>query len=149
MNFGCVPILIFLALIFGMGCQATTLAPVPDTPVPQLALPTTAATAALPTPLMKEKTSVGYTYIRPDGNRVVEGRGSMPDIQPIDISLDGEPRWVVAAPTDGGSLWIVTLDDGRVQSFQVSGREVTEVAVSPDRLPAGMPPALSIHGYGE
>jgi hypothetical protein len=73
----------------------------------------------------------------------------MPDTQPIDVSLDGEPQWVVAVSTDEGSLWAVTLDDGRVQYFEVSGRDVTEIAMSPDQIPSDTPPALYIDDSGE
>ena len=141
-NFVRMATFILLALVFGVACQTTTPSLVEDTPVPQLA-PQLAAQS------IREKASVGYTYIRPDGNRVVEGRGSMPDTPPIDVSLDGEPRWVVAVPTDGGSLWVVTLDDGRVQSFEVSGREVSEVESSPDLIHPDTPPALYVDDSGK
>jgi hypothetical protein len=73
----------------------------------------------------------------------------MPDTQPIDVSLDGEPQWVVAVSTDDGSLWAVVLDDGRVQYFEVSGRDVTKTDMSPDQIPSDTPPALYIDDSGE
>ncbi|MDP6713109.1 MAG: hypothetical protein QF368_00590 [SAR202 cluster bacterium] len=121
-----------------VGCQNDTPAPAPESPT---ALPTAE-------PVEEELMPAGYTYVQHDGNRIVEGRGSMPDAQPIDVPLDGEPQWVVAVTSEGGSLWAVALDDGRLLYFQVSGRQVTEVDMSPGRLSAAMPPALSVDDSG-
>ena len=135
-------IVIFIALVFGIGCQTTAPSTVQDLPAVQVAPKADARPSV-------GKVSVGYTHIRSDGNRVVEGRGSMPDTQPVDVSLDGEPQWVVAVSTDSGSLWAVTLEDGRVQYFEVSGREVVELDMLPDQIPPDTPPALYIDDSGE
>ena len=45
---------------------------------------------------------VAYTYPRPDGNHVVEGRGALPDLTPIDVPLMGRPAWVVGLPWEEG-----------------------------------------------
>jgi hypothetical protein len=68
----------------------------------------------------------------------------MPDIAPIDISLDGVPVWLVAAPLEEGSVWVVVLDDGRVQAFRAAQGEAVEIAVNPNLLPAGTPPLLVV-----
>ena len=68
----------------------------------------------------------------------------MPDIEPLDQPLAGEPLWLVAAPIDGGSVWVVALADGRVQGFRAVGGAAETIAVQPDRLPAGMPPLLLV-----
>lgn len=95
----------------------------------------------------------GYTHLQPDGNRWMPGRGMMPRVQPLDIPLLGEPRWVVSAqlsapvPQGAGSLWVVVLDDGRVLAFRVSGGPrvgIMPVAITPERLPSGTPPLLSL-----
>ena len=86
----------------------------------------------------------GYTYQQPDGNRVVSGRGAVPDVQPLDIALDGQPKWLVAAPMSEGSVWVAVLTDGRVQAFHVVGRQVTPIPMTPDRLPPDMPPVLRV-----
>ena len=46
----------------------------------------------------------GYTHQRPDGNRMMLGRGSLPEVSPIDIPLTGSPEWVVAAPVGSDTL---------------------------------------------
>ncbi len=88
----------------------------------------------------------GYTHQRADGNRFELGRGTLPDSQPLDISLNGKPEWVVAAlsPARDGSLWVIALADGQVQAFQISGQAVEAVAITPSQLPPGMPPALRL-----
>jgi endonuclease YncB( thermonuclease family) len=53
--------------------------------------------------------ALGYTHQRPDGNRLVTGKGNLPDVRPLDISLDGKPQWLVAVPMDEGSLWVAVL----------------------------------------
>jgi endonuclease YncB( thermonuclease family) len=86
----------------------------------------------------------GYTHQRPDGNRLVPGKGALPGVEPLDIPLDGRPQWLVAAPMGEGSVWVGVLADGRVQAFHVVGRGVTPVAIEPDQLPPGMPPLLRV-----
>ena len=137
MNYHPALLLAWVFVMIGIGCQTTTPAPVPETPA-----------AEPPARPVEAMMSVGYTYIRPDGNRFAEGRGSMPDSQPIDVSLDGEPQWVVGVSADGGSRWAVTLADGRMQYFQVSGRQATEVGGLPDRMHTSTPPALYVNDSG-
>lgn len=85
---------------------------------------------------------VGFTYIRPDGNRLVSGQANLPQAVAVDLALDGVPVWLVAAPLDDGSLWVAVLDDGRVEAFEVRGGSVTPADLAPNRLPTGMPPVL-------
>lgn len=62
----------------------------------------------------------------------------------IDIPLDGNPEWLVAAPAQGGSLWVVILQDGRVMAFHVSGDGYRQIDISPEQVPPGLPPLLQI-----
>ena len=120
-------------LVVAVGCQNTT-----------TNLPAVSGTV-VPNPSRDETgRAIGYTHPSPDGNRVVAGTGDMPDVAPIDISLDGTPVWLVTAPLDEGSVWVAALRDGRVQAFQVSQGVVTEIPISPDLLPSGTPPALVV-----
>jgi hypothetical protein len=77
---------------------------------------------------------------------LARGRGALPGVASIEVSLSGSPRWVVAVPAEEGSLWAVALDDGRVEAWRVSERRVEPVAVVPDRLPPGAPPLLRLDG---
>ena len=42
-----------------------------------------------------------YTHYRADGNRLVDGWGTLPEALPLDTPLDGLPEWLVAASTWG------------------------------------------------
>lgn len=92
--------------------------------------------------------SYGYTYGMPSGNRVVEGSGDLPGSEPVDVGLSGEPAWVVGAPMEGDTAWVVALADGRIEAFRLDAKSgsVRPWPVSPDRLPAGSPPALAVEG---
>lgn len=93
-----------------------------------------------------ESAMVYTTHHRADGNRLVNGAGSLSAGSPLDIALEGLPTWIVAAPTAQGSLWIVALSTGAVQSFYVQGRDVTPGDVAPVQLAPDMPPALMQSG---
>lgn len=95
-----------------------------------------------PTPVSGE--TIGLTYYRPDGNRLVDGKTDLASIEPRDLSLDGRPDWVVAIPDADGILWAVVLEDGRVQAFKVEGNATSNVDLLPNSLPPGMPPVLYI-----
>ncbi len=86
-----------------------------------------------------------YTHHRADGNRLVAGSGTMPTV-PLDITLAGRPHWVVAAPTPAGSIWVVILDDGQAQVFQVEGGAVSDSQFDVSMLPPEMPPVLQVVG---
>ena len=89
-------------------------------------------------------TAVGYTYHRPDGNRLAAGAGGMPGAEILDIALDGVPRWVVAAPAGQGSVWMVALQDGRVVTVRIVDGIAVPVPLAAATLPAGTPPVLAI-----
>jgi hypothetical protein len=44
---------------------------------------------------------VGYTHLRADGNRVVEGVGTIPASTPTDHQVSGTPAWLVGIPAAG------------------------------------------------
>ena len=92
--------------------------------------------------------SYGYTHGMPSGNRVVEGSGGLPGSEPVDVGLSGEPAWVVGTPVEGGIAWVVALADGRIEAFRLDATSgsVRPRPVTPDRLPAGSPPALVAEG---
>jgi hypothetical protein len=114
-------LLFALIALMVLGCQPPQRPPLPIGPLPET-----------------------YTYHRPDGNRVVSGRGALPDVLPVDIPLGGQPDWVVGAPIKGGSLWAAVLDDGTVIAFSVIEGQAESIAVMPENLPPGMPPLLII-----
>ena len=153
--------LIFVSLVL-VGCaKATDSVPLmrPTTTTDAVALGVTLIVSPEPQKAMAETTPssllegsppttlvYGRTYHTVDGNRYVSGRGDLPDVKPLDIPLASEPEWVVAAPGEVGSIWIVVLMGGGVQAFSVNGSGYEEIAVTPDRLPPGMPPLLKVGG---
>ena len=112
---------------------------VPETPTPARPLATSSV-------IPEEKPTVvyGYTYQLPDGNRLVAGHGALPELEPVDLPLVGEPLWLVAAPLEAGSVWAAVMKDGRVQAFRALGKAVESLAIEPAQLPAGTRPLLKI-----
>lgn len=103
----------------------------------------------VPTPSASALVSAFYsTHQRPDGNRLVLGQGNLPDSQPLNIALAGEPTWLVAAPAaNGDTIWVATLLSGQVQAFRVSRAGQAEpFEIAPGQLPPGMPPLLRMEG---
>ena len=87
-----------------------------------------------------------YTDQQPDGNRYLTGRGNMPNSQTLDIKLAGVPRWLVAAPFKGESLWVAVLETGAAQAFIVEGGQAVETRITLGPLPADAPPILAVAG---
>lgn len=89
---------------------------------------------------------VQYTFGRPTGNRYVTGTGTLPDSDPVSISLDATPRWLVATGVDDGSLWVVATANGDLQAFVVSTEGVAGTTVGVGSLPEAAPPVLDARG---
>jgi hypothetical protein len=45
---------------------------------------------------------------------------------------------------DYASIWVAVLEDGSVQAFSIADGKVQAQAISPENLPAGMPPVLMV-----
>lgn len=75
-----------------------------------------------------------FTHLRADGNRVVDGRGTIDDAQPVDIVVDGRPAWLLAFGGSGGaSYWTVVTAGGRATTHRVGDR--AETVASHGRVP--------------
>lgn len=120
----------------------STLTPTPsNTPTPTLTpIPLSPVDSSLPVP------KLAYTYQQADGNRFVKGNGSIPYVQSFDIKLNMIPLWVVGAPLENGnSLWVVTLANGEVQTFEASPNGINaRLDLEFDQPPSGSPPVLRI-----
>ena len=86
----------------------------------------------------------GYTHQRPDGNRYVAGSGGLPGISPLQVPLQGSPKWVVGAPMGDASIWVTVLEDGKVHAFSIAKGQVRDQPISPRKLPPGTPPLLMV-----
>jgi len=100
-------------------------------------------------PMTRQWIAAGYTYQQPDGNRMVQGIGSLPGGTELEIPLSGSPQWVVAAPIPEGSIWAVALSDGRVQVFKVTANQTEPLTITPEALPPGTPPLLVVDDQGQ
>lgn len=85
------------------------------------------------------------THPRPDGNRILAGRGTFPAVRRLDFRLEGVPAWIVA--TDQ-SLQIA-LEDGRSFSLNAQSGMWTLSPVAEATLPASAPPAFTIDSAGQ
>lgn len=141
--------LLCIGWLLAAGCVAPAASLPHQGPGPAEAV--TPASSSIPTSLPPRVAAASdqqveqfFTHHRADGNRFAAGTGHFPDVAPVDIPLAGEPRWLVAAPWDGGSLWVAVLENGQVQGVLLRGEAVTSVPVAPDRLPPDAPPVLVV-----
>lgn len=73
-----------------------------------------------------------YTYHNPAGNHLVRGSGTFPDVDVIDIPLQGTPKWAVAYAMET-AIWHIVMDNGDL--------EVVEVQPNGTALSLGFQPA--------
>ncbi len=88
--------------------------------------------------------TLAYTYLQPDGNRVVQGNMDLLNADYTDVELSGKPEWVVSAASNNGSIWAAVLDDGTVEAFELSDGEIDKVNISPAKIHADSPPTLML-----
>jgi len=91
--------------------------------------------------------TVRYTHLQPSGNRHISGSGRFDAVDPIDIAIEGHPKWLVGLPVEGGSLWVVVPEAGAPEAVRVSQDRVESVVIEPDLL-AGQPPAVVVQDNG-
>lgn len=152
-----------LALFF-VGCQTPTPTPT-QTPLPTRTLPTLSPTTRpTSTPVLdpptlplgitttltqtldlNDTTIFGYTYLRSNGNRLIDGKGTIPSANKVEIELNGTPQWIVSGPINGnGSIWAVVFADGEIQGFHLLDEKITPINIPPGKLPENMPPLLRL-----
>lgn len=83
--------------------------------------------------------SVGYPHLRASGNRVAGGTGSVPEADPVDVSLNGRPMWLAAVPTEQGSTWAVVDSTDTLSVVSVDERATIERTQS---WPQSRPPVV-------
>lgn len=94
------------------------------------------------TPPITDAAGLGLTHHRRSGNRLVEGAGAVPDVEPVDVAIEGRPSWIVGIPDGAATVWAVVTDEGAVTGLRLAGRTVKRFPLSPDQLPTGAPPLL-------
>ncbi len=95
-----------------------------------------------------EPFSFGYIGLRPDGNRYIPGKGTFPHVRALDIELSAKPVWVAAVRTRNGSVWAVSLQDGRTQLFSIEAGGVSRLEGPVRKVPYGAPPVLTMDKGG-
>jgi len=96
--------------------------------------------------LTATSTYFGYTHQQPDGNRIVDGTGQIPQLTPVDIPLPESATWIVSIPWKSGSFWAVVLADGQVLGFQIDTKGWHPAEIALGKLEAGEPPLLMRNG---
>lgn len=112
--------------------------------VPPVVTPTPGIDTPQPVPTVSSfvPDRFGYTYTRPDGNRYLPGRATLPNSTPLEITLSGRPLWLTSVPYPNGSLWMVALENGTLQVVRVTGTQAEVVMNVQDLLQPGQPFAL-------
>lgn len=142
--------ILLLCILLISACTAETTPPeitippspgLPETPEQNPALPAPSQQGNLP------PTQLGLTYQNPDGNRYLPGTAKMPTTTPLEINLAGTPVWVVGAMMPSSSIWLVSLEDGGLQVFEVGPGGAVPLEVSPPESVPGKPQALSTRDH--
>jgi len=97
-----------------------------------------------PNPIEPEQVSTYTTQNDPTGNHLAGGSDDLLNAHVLDIPLEGNPFWLVSAPFRGDAVVAAVMDDGKVQAFKISGQTYEPFEITPNQLPAGMPPALAV-----
>jgi hypothetical protein len=84
----------------------------------------------------------GLTYQQLDGNRVVRGRGSILENDPVIIPLEGEVRWLVGVPDGEDIVWTAALATGKIASYRVRNGVAEPLDLNWGPLTAGQPPMV-------
>lgn len=84
------------------------------------------APASMPT-MDLDARAFGFTYQTANGNRNVTGPSTFPDVEPVDVPLNGTPKWITAVSDGVDVVWAVVLEDGTVQAFRADTEAVVEV----------------------
>ena len=81
------------------------------------------------------------THLQPDGNRIVAGTGGN-TIDNYSITLDKKPQWLLAFQQDNKLNWLVVMEDGSSQVFQLIGGALVRIPDEYSSLPPAMPPVI-------
>ncbi|MFC6942228.1 hypothetical protein ACFQE8_19980 [Salinirubellus sp. GCM10025818] len=89
-----------------------------------------------------------YTSLTPGGNRVVDGSVDLESVEPVDVPLDGDPRWILARPEPDGSggEWVVVTGTSVVSAVRSRRKETREIDVEPATVDPETPPVLGTAG---
>ncbi len=72
-----------------------------------------------------------FTHQRADGNRVVDGIGTFPQVRQQTVALNDTPLWLTGILVDDEPVWFVELADGTVQQLALDGSLTTIATLAP------------------
>jgi hypothetical protein len=86
---------------------------------------------------------------RQDGNRVVAGSGTFPNVESHDVPLGSIPMWAIGAPVgEQDAVWIAVDAGGILYGIYRFDAAYSITDPLPTTLPAGMPPVMASDGIG-
>lgn len=66
-----------------------------------------------------------YTFHNPTGNHIVRGSGTFPDVDIIDVQLQGTPAWAVAYAMET-AIWHIVMDNGDLEVVEVQPNGIAQ-----------------------
>jgi hypothetical protein len=117
----------------------TEIIPPPDSSTPTAKPLPNESKIETPAPKNISRINYGLTYQQPDGNRVIGGKGYLPNLSSVDIPLEGIPNWIVGVSFQGGILWTVALEEGSIASFLATEDGISEYPNPIASVPPGAP----------
>jgi hypothetical protein len=128
------PLFFLLTLIF------SACAPIADssTSIAPSSAPATQTASELPT-ISPITTDDEIEFVSNSDIRFLPAKIDLASATQIDIPLPGKPLWVAAIPQHGGSTWAVAFEDGSLDAYRINSSDYTQTAISPEKLPPGMP----------
>lgn len=85
-----------------------------------------------------------YTFHNPTGNHLVRGAGTFPDVEIIDVPLEGTPAWAVAYAMET-AIWHVVMDNGDLQVIEVlPNGTANSLGLQPAWFEGAQPPLIGV-----
>jgi len=136
-------IVMIVVLIFAEGCTRGNRPGMTESPTAETHAMMPSSTPGSPA-LIEAGAHQSTTQNDLTGNHVATGSINILTASVIDVSLEGEPIWLVGAPLNDGVVFVAVMEDGTAQGFKVAGQSYSPVEITPSQLPAGMPPLLTV-----
>lgn len=81
-------------------------------------------------------TPMSYTYFQPNGNSIVAGSGTFPNVTDVDTPVE-MPTWIIGSADAASNAWLVVSDNGEVRRLRPNGSMVV-AQVAPRQPIAGI-----------
>jgi hypothetical protein len=85
-----------------------------------------------------------YTFHNPTGNHFARGSGTFPDVDVIDIPLQGTPAWAVAYAMET-AVWHIVMENGDLQVVEVPPNNTANIlGFEPAWFEGAQPPLVGV-----